>query len=282
MKSSDYKILKVGAFLALSLCIIAFVIFDSLSSKVETIYDPLKPSFVTPTPEEVAKTKINPPKEPTPEPTSTPTIPSFGGKFIAELSRSAGLNPSEISVYSYEEVTFNNLGLGCPEPGMMYAQVITLGWIIIFEADQKKYEFHSDLEGNNFINCTKVNSLSTENLVTKYDLISSEFIIVERLKGNSFVELALINNTDEKKLFIDTIDTKILIQEKYDCAYLYKIIFNFNYKGALELYSVCSDGSAIGMMNPDQPKYYSLPEAFLNELGRLTSILPMPGKPNLE
>lgn len=285
MKNTDYKILKVGAFLFVSFCIIIFVIFNSLNNKVEPIYDSLEPSFATPTAEKVTNTKIDPLKEPTPEPTPTPTIPSFGGKFIAELSRDISVNPSEISVSSYQETSFGDTSLDCPEPGMIYAQVITPGWIIVFEVNQKKYEFHSDAVGENFINCTKVNSLNTENLVKKYNLTSSKSITVNRLKGSSFMELALISDGEEKELFIQTIDRNVLIQEKYDCIYLYKIIFYFKDESTLELSSVCSDGSAIGMISSDNfigPKYYSLPETLLNELGRLTSVIPMPGKPELK
>ncbi|HYR20975.1 MAG TPA: hypothetical protein VEQ15_15870, partial [Myxococcales bacterium] len=36
--------------------------------------------------------------------------------------------------------------LGCPKPGMSYAQVVTRGFLIELEAAGKSYRYHSDLE----------------------------------------------------------------------------------------------------------------------------------------
>ena len=283
MFTVDSKIIKVSIFLFLSLSIVGLIIFNFLNeNKARIEYDPLKPDFVTPMPEKDIVELTEPEIDQVPEPTPTPYPPSFAGKFMAELVTNMKLNPSDISIFSYEEETFNDSGLGCPEPGKMYMQVMTPGWIIIFSADKKKYEFHSNLDGSNFINCTKIKSIDTENLVVKYNLASSNTIVVERAKEESFIELAYITDDDEKRIFLETINREIIIQDEFDCTYLYKIIFYIDDKSALELYSVCSDGSPVGIIASDKGNYYTLPEKFLDELGRLTSILPMPGKPNLE
>jgi hypothetical protein len=42
-----------------------------------------------------------------------------------------------------EEVTWPDSSLGCPEPGMMYAQVLTPGYRIKLQIGGKVYEYHT-------------------------------------------------------------------------------------------------------------------------------------------
>ncbi len=62
---------------------------------------------------------------------------------IADLSRRTGVPASEIKVVSVEPVTWPDASLGCPKPGMMYAQVLTEGYRVRLEANGKVYEYHS-------------------------------------------------------------------------------------------------------------------------------------------
>ena len=65
---------------------------------------------------------------------------------MAELSNELNISPSSINLESYKEYTFSDASLDCPKPGELYAQVLTPGWIIIFNADNKKYEIWVKLE----------------------------------------------------------------------------------------------------------------------------------------
>jgi len=64
-----------------------------------------------------------------------------------DLSRRLGLSPQEISVVSVEAVPWPDASLGCPQPGMMYAQVITPGFRVVLEAEGHTYVYHSDGAG---------------------------------------------------------------------------------------------------------------------------------------
>jgi len=44
------------------------------------------------------------------------------------------------------EKSWSDTSLGCPRPGMFYAQVITPGYLITLEVKGEKYEYHTDLE----------------------------------------------------------------------------------------------------------------------------------------
>jgi hypothetical protein len=62
----------------------------------------------------------------------------------ADLIGRTDVRPSEIKVVSVEAVEWRNTSLGCPQPDMMYAQVITPGYVIVLEAGSKTYEYHTD------------------------------------------------------------------------------------------------------------------------------------------
>jgi len=60
------------------------------------------------------------------------------------LAASLDLPASEIVVLAVEEVTWPNSGLGCPKPGMMYAQVLTPGYRVILQAGSQAAIYHTD------------------------------------------------------------------------------------------------------------------------------------------
>jgi len=65
-----------------------------------------------------------------------------------DLASRLGIAESQITTERVEEVDWRDTSLGCPQPGRMYAQVITPGYRIILQANGKTYEYHSDQRGN--------------------------------------------------------------------------------------------------------------------------------------
>jgi hypothetical protein len=43
--------------------------------------------------------------------------------------------------------------LGCPAPGMMYSQIVTSGFKLIYSDGAKTYEVHTDRSGNRAVLC---------------------------------------------------------------------------------------------------------------------------------
>jgi len=64
-----------------------------------------------------------------------------------DLAQRLGLTPEAIRLVSVEAVDWPDASLGCPQPGMMYAQVITPGYRIILSASGENYEYHTSLRG---------------------------------------------------------------------------------------------------------------------------------------
>lgn len=96
-------------------------------------------------------TAASPPSPPT---SAEPTVPGPSPDRSAELEGqieiaigklAARLDVSEdaIEVVSAEAVTWGDASLGCPQPGMRYAQVITDGVKIVLAHDGVEYPFHA-------------------------------------------------------------------------------------------------------------------------------------------
>jgi hypothetical protein len=61
-----------------------------------------------------------------------------------DLAERLGLSTSEVLVVSIEAVDWPDTSLGCPQPGMAYAQVITPGYQIVLKAKGPTHEYHTD------------------------------------------------------------------------------------------------------------------------------------------
>lgn len=89
----------------------------------------------------------------TTESSSDTSLPAgLSGDLLAEIVEDAAertsATMSEIEVTSIEATTFNDAALGCPEPGRLYAQVITPGFIVLVDAgsDELDYRVAEDSE----------------------------------------------------------------------------------------------------------------------------------------
>lgn len=71
------------------------------------------------------------------------TGPAPQALAVADLARRLDVPESAITVRTVESVEWPDASLGCPQPGMMYAQVITPGYRIVLEAGGKRYEYHT-------------------------------------------------------------------------------------------------------------------------------------------
>lgn len=67
------------------------------------------------------------------------------------LAQRLDIAADEIELVRIEAVEWPDTSLGCPEPGMSYAQVITPGYRIILQAGGEAYEYHTG--GGNVVLC---------------------------------------------------------------------------------------------------------------------------------
>lgn len=84
-------------------------------------------------------------EEPTPKDASIPPGAEALVQLAKEdLSKRLGLSVSQVMVATVEEIDWPSTALGCPEPGKVYAQVITPGYKITLTTASKLYTYHTD------------------------------------------------------------------------------------------------------------------------------------------
>lgn len=110
-------------------------------------FQQIKEETTTPTakPEEIV---------PSPKPLVTPLPTLIGQKTMqdlvadarADLAERLSISQSEITTNEVESITWNDSSLGCPEPGMMYLQVLIPGYRILLKAKGKVYDYRTSLQ----------------------------------------------------------------------------------------------------------------------------------------
>ena len=103
----------------------------------------------TPTLQEELK---EPSSTPNPETGTEDQIPQVV-QAKEDLAQRLGINTSEIKLLKFEAVTWPNASLGCPQPGMAYAEVLTPGYLLILSVKGIEYEYHAS-RGGEVIYCS--------------------------------------------------------------------------------------------------------------------------------
>ncbi len=91
---------------------------------------------------------LSPPSKPPTGASGEAAIPPTAEQVVAlakrDLAQRLKRTEATIQVASIEAVDWSDASLGCPEPGMAYAQVITPGYRLILTANGERYEYHTD------------------------------------------------------------------------------------------------------------------------------------------
>ena len=89
-------------------------------------------------------------------PSETPSSPSRLETLIemvkADLAQRLSLTVEQINVVDSVEVEWSDSSLDCPQPDMLYTQVITPGYRILLEVNGQQYEYHSNRDAY-FVYC---------------------------------------------------------------------------------------------------------------------------------
>ncbi len=122
--------------------------------------EPAPLTEITPAPEVIEAVSPILPESPLPEPTVADVIADEpvsmieNDKLVAvavtDLIQSPDIEAEDVVVVSSEKVQWPDASLGCPEEGIMYAQVVTPGFRIVLEANGTQYVYHTDDTDNVF------------------------------------------------------------------------------------------------------------------------------------
>jgi len=61
---------------------------------------------------------------------------------VRDLAEKLNIPAGDVRVAESDEMTWPDTSLGMPEPGRMYAQILTDGFRVVLEAAGKRYEYH--------------------------------------------------------------------------------------------------------------------------------------------
>ena len=87
-----------------------------------------------------------------PTPTAdVPVDPRLLSLAVADLAQRLDIPPESIHLVRFEAVTWGDSSLGCPEPGMAYSQVLVEGALLLLQAGDTRYEYHSSGSGPPFL-----------------------------------------------------------------------------------------------------------------------------------
>ena len=121
-----------------------------------------------------------------------------------------------VKILDVEKVDWGDASLGNPEPGMMYAQVITPGFKMSLTADGGTYIFHTSMDRVVFVGQpwrVDIRGLVTD--IQKIDVQSSRKLAFGRTIGSILVEGAIEDDTTFDKARISVTDrTRIFQQER--------------------------------------------------------------------
>ena len=57
------------------------------------------------------------------------------------------------ALVAFEPVEWGDASLGCPEPDVLYAQVLTPGFRLVFEHEGQRHEYHTNQDGSTTVAC---------------------------------------------------------------------------------------------------------------------------------
>ena len=83
----------------------------------------------------------------TPTVTGTPIAPSAAAPVVAAIGVDLGVPPESVQLITFEPREWPDSSLGCPQPDMLYAQVVTPGYLVVVEVEGEQIEYHTDKRG---------------------------------------------------------------------------------------------------------------------------------------
>ncbi len=85
----------------------------------------------------------------TPEPQSQTVVAAV----LVAASQHLGIPSSQLTPSRVEPRNWPDASLGCPKPGLLYAQVITPGYLVEVSGQSRTLEYHTNAQGTSVVLC---------------------------------------------------------------------------------------------------------------------------------
>lgn len=80
--------------------------------------------------------------------------PEFIAAIVRDLAASLAIPVEEVEVERVQPVTWRDGSLGCPEPGMLYSQMLVDGFHVLLRASGETHDYRVG-RGGRFRRCTR-------------------------------------------------------------------------------------------------------------------------------
>ena len=95
--------------------------------------------------------EASPGGEKMPEATLSPELQPMADKATDILAETLSVSPEDVTILDIQRVEWRDASLGCPKPGMMYAQVITPGYLVKAEVKGETQMVHMNEAGHGVV-----------------------------------------------------------------------------------------------------------------------------------
>lgn len=150
----EKRLQEAAVRLRLMLLMVAMMLSVGCGPVMPAVAPTATPTATTPpTPSPTATMRATP----TPTPLPTPPVVVEGLSLapaqaaepvlaaVSDLASRLDLpRESAVTVVEVQSQEWSDTSLGCPQPGMVYAQVITPGYRLVLEVKGERYEYHTD------------------------------------------------------------------------------------------------------------------------------------------
>ncbi len=86
-----------------------------------------------------------------PEATISPELQPMADNAMDILAQTLNVSPEDVTILDIQRVEWRDASLGCPKPGMMYAQVITPGYLIKAKVNGEAQMIHMNEAGRGVV-----------------------------------------------------------------------------------------------------------------------------------
>lgn len=78
----------------------------------------------------------------------TPVVAQDVAALLPAIAQDLDVPVDSVQVLSVESRNWPDSSIGCPQPDMLYAQVVTPGYLVLVEVSGEPFEYHADERGN--------------------------------------------------------------------------------------------------------------------------------------
>jgi hypothetical protein len=87
-------------------------------------------------------------QQPATQTTVSPEAQAGVDAALQDAAAHLGIDKTELHVDDIQSREWGDASLGCPQPGILYSQIVTPGFLVLVSTGSKHLEYHADSRGH--------------------------------------------------------------------------------------------------------------------------------------